>query len=321
MKCRLRGRMGGNMELQEIIALVKRTKTFVENRERANHIKVKGPADYVTQVDTDIQNFLARELGRLAPEIQFLGEEEGLHEMSGDTYWILDPIDGTTNLIHDYQHSVVSLALYEKGEITMGIVYDPFREDVYHAQKGKGSFLNGMPIHVSDTEALRETIIAVGTSPYDRELAELIGSSGAACCLMHNRKESLYRNLMEELKSELLETLAIARAGGISDEKIILDPGVGFGKTYEHNREVICKLKELKSLGFPRLLGASRKSVIGLTLDLPVTERLEGTLVTTVQAVMSGCAFVRVHDIRENKRAIQMAEAVRDGWKQVQAER
>lgn len=170
-------------------------------------------------------------------------------------------------------------------------------------------------------EAGADMINDVWGLKYDRELAELIGSSGAACCLMHNRKESLYRNLMEELKSDLQETLAIARAGGISDEKIILDPGVGFGKTYEHNLEVICKLKELKSLGFPILLGASRKSVVGLTLDLPVTERMEGTLVTTVQAVMSGCAFVRVHDIRENKRAIQMAEAVRDGWKQVQAER
>lgn len=164
--------MQDKIAVQEIIALVKRTKTFVENRERAGHIKVKGPADYVTQVDTDIQNFLCRELGRLAPEIQFLGEEEGLHEMSGDTYWILDPIDGTTNLIHDYQHSVVSLALYEKGEITMGIVYDPFREDMYHAQKGKGSFLNGTPISVSDAEALSETIVAIGTSPYDRELTE-----------------------------------------------------------------------------------------------------------------------------------------------------
>ncbi len=153
---------------------------------------------------------------------------------------------------------------------------------------------------------------------YDRELAKLIGTSGAACCLMHNRKESLYRNLMEELKSDLQETLALARAGGISDEKIILDPGVGFGKTYEHNLEVICKLNELKSLGFPILLGASRKSVIGLTLNLPVTERMEGTLATTLQAVMSGCAFVRVHDIRENKRAIQMAEAIREGWKQVE---
>ena len=160
------------MDIQEIIALVKTTKTFVDNRERAGHIKVKGLADYVTQVDTDIQGFLAKELGNLFPEIQFLGEEEGLHEMTGDTYWILDPIDGTTNLIHDYQHSVVSLALYEKGEITLGIVYDPFREDVYHAEKGKGSFLNGAPIHVSDAEALAETMIAVGTSPYDRELAK-----------------------------------------------------------------------------------------------------------------------------------------------------
>lgn len=160
------------MELKEIIALVKETKAFVGNRERAGHIKIKGRADYVTQVDTDIQNFLARELGSRFPDIQFLGEEEGLHEMSGDTYWILDPIDGTTNLIHDYQHSVVSLALCEKGEITMGVVYDPFREDVYHAQKGKGSFLNGSPIHVSEAESLSETIVSVGTSPYDRELSE-----------------------------------------------------------------------------------------------------------------------------------------------------
>lgn len=161
-----------SIAVQDVIELVKHTKTFVENRERASHIKVKGPADYVTQVDTDIQNFLAKELSRLVPEIQFLGEEEGLRKMSGDTYWILDPIDGTTNLIHDYQHSVVSLALYEKGEIVLGIIYDPFREDIYHAQKGKGSFLNGKPIHVSEAETLEETIISIGTSPYDRELME-----------------------------------------------------------------------------------------------------------------------------------------------------
>lgn len=160
------------MDIQEIISLVKKTRTYVENRERAGHIKTKGRADYVTQVDTDIQQFLSRELGRRFPDIQFLGEEEGLHEMSADTYWILDPIDGTTNLIHDYQHSVVSLGLFEKGKITLGIVYDPFREDVYYAQRGQGSFLNGMPMHVSEAETLSETIISVGTSPYDRELAE-----------------------------------------------------------------------------------------------------------------------------------------------------
>ena len=158
--------------MEDVLELIKRTKSFIENRERAAHIKVKGPADYVTQVDTDIQKFLAEELGRLAPEIQFLGEEEGLHEMSGDIYWILDPVDGTTNLIHDYQHSVVSLGLYDKGEITMGIIYDPFREDIYYAKKGRGSFLNGNPIHVSEAASLSETIIAIGTSPYNKELAD-----------------------------------------------------------------------------------------------------------------------------------------------------
>lgn len=160
------------MDLNEIITLVKKTKIYVENREKAGHVKVKGLADYVTQVDTDIQNFLSLELGRLFPGIQFLGEEEGLHTISGDTYWILDPIDGTTNLIHDYQHSVVSLGLYERGEITLGIVYDPFREDVYHAIKGGGSFLNGTPVHVSGSETLGETIVSIGTSPYYRELTE-----------------------------------------------------------------------------------------------------------------------------------------------------
>ena len=162
-----------NFAIQDIIELLKRTRPFVHNREMAGHIKMKGPADYVTQVDTDIQNFLLQELGRLAPEIQFLGEEEGLHEMSGETYWILDPIDGTTNLIHDYQHSVVSLGLYDQGEITLGVIYDPFREDIYYAQKGKGSFLNGTPIHVSEAATLGETIVTIGTSPYDRELTEV----------------------------------------------------------------------------------------------------------------------------------------------------
>lgn len=160
------------MELKAIIELVKKTKIFVENREMADQVKEKGLADYVTQVDTNIQKFLSEELQKMSPDIQLLGEEEGLHEMSGDTYWILDPIDGTTNLIHDYQHSTVSLGLYQKGEIVLGIVYDPFRDDVYHAEKGKGSFLNGAPIHVSSAGTLGDTIIAIGTAPYDKSLAK-----------------------------------------------------------------------------------------------------------------------------------------------------
>ena len=96
----------------------------------------------------------------------------------------------------------------------------------------------------------------------------------------------------------------------IADDKIILDPGVGFGKTYEMNLEIIDKLEIMQKLNYPILLGTSRKSVIGLTLDLPVDQREEGTLVTTVYGVQKGSAFVRVHDVKKNKRAIQMAKAL-----------
>lgn len=159
------------MEIKEVIELVKRTKGFVENREMAGRVKVKGLADYVTQVDTKIECFLEEELQKLAPGIPLLGEEEGLHEMSRDVFWILDPVDGTTNLIHDYQHSTVSLGLYEKGEIILGVVYDPFREEVFSAEKGKGCFLNGRPVHVSSAKKLGDTIVAFGTAPYEKELA------------------------------------------------------------------------------------------------------------------------------------------------------
>ena len=147
---------------------------------------------------------------------------------------------------------------------------------------------------------------------YDARMAEVVAKSGLACCLMHNRDNAEYRNFMEDMKQDLRETIALAKAAGIADDKIILDPGVGFAKSYENNLEVIRRLKEFNELKYPVLLGTSRKSVIGLTLDLPAAERVEGTIVTTVMAVEAGCMFVRVHDVKENHRAIQMAEAILD---------
>ncbi len=152
---------------------------------------------------------------------------------------------------------------------------------------------------------------------YDSEMAGIIAKSGAACCLMHNRDNTEYEDFMGEMKADLRESVEIAHKAGIADDKIILDPGIGFGKTYEQNLQAICKLSELRELGYPILLGTSRKSVIGLTLNLPVQERLEGTLATTVLGVSAGCSFVRVHDVLENKRALRMTEAVL-GWNQVQ---
>ncbi len=148
---------------------------------------------------------------------------------------------------------------------------------------------------------------------YDDKMASVIAESGLPCCLMHNRKAADYQDFMQDVAADLAETLQIAEKAGIADEKIILDPGVGFGKSYENNLEIINCLEELHMFGYPLLLGCSRKSVIGLTLDLPVTERIEGTLVTTVMGVIKGASFVRVHDIKENVRAIRMTEAILRG--------
>lgn len=145
---------------------------------------------------------------------------------------------------------------------------------------------------------------------YDPELASVIAKAGVPCCLMHNRHEADYKCFMEEMLEDLRETVAIAKRAGIRDEQIILDPGVGFGKTYENNLEAINRLERMHELGYPILLGTSRKSVIGLTLDIPAPERVAGTVATTVLGVLKGCAFVRVHDVKENEQAIRMTEAI-----------
>lgn len=145
---------------------------------------------------------------------------------------------------------------------------------------------------------------------HDERVAEYTAGYGAACCLMHNRKEAVYDDFRRDVITDLQECLAIAKKANVADEKIMLDPGVGFGKTYEMNLEIMNHLEILHELHYPILLGTSRKSVIGLTLDLPAEERVEGTLATTVIGVMKGCSFVRVHDVKENARVIKMTEAI-----------
>ena len=132
---------------------------------------------------------------------------------------------------------------------------------------------------------------------YDPQMASVIAKYNAACCLMHNKEKAEYNNFLVDMLAE-------------TQEKIILDPGIGFGKTYEMNLEAMNHLELFQHLGFPVLLGTSRKSMIGLALDLPVDQRVEGTIATSVIGVMKGCAFVRVHDVKENKRAVQMTEAI-----------
>ncbi len=144
----------------------------------------------------------------------------------------------------------------------------------------------------------------------DPDMAVLIAETESTCCLMHNRNNTDYVNYICDVKSDLSESLKIAEDAGIAKDRIIIDPGVGFAKSLDQNKEIIKRLGELKTLGFPILLGTSRKSVIGLTLDLPVNERLEGTIATTVIGRMNGACFFRVHDVRENRRALDMTDAI-----------
>lgn len=176
----------------------------------------------------------------------------------------------------------------------------PVSIDTYKAAVAKAAVEAGADL-VNDIWGLK----------HEAKMAEVIAESKAACCLMHNRNNAVYSCFMEDMKKDLCETIELAGKAGIARDRIILDPGVGFAKSYENNLEAIRCMGQLKELGFPILLGTSRKSVIGLTLDLTVTERLEGTLVTTVMAVEQGVAFVRVHDVEANVRAIKMAEAIR----------
>ncbi len=184
-------------------------------------------------------------------------------------------------------------------------------------------------------EALkREIEVPISVDTYKGKVAELAIKAGAAmindvwgfkkdpyiatvaakynvpCCLMHNRDNKNYTNLIQDILVDLEESIEIALKAGVKRENIILDPGIGFAKSYEDNLKTMSNLEKLNTLGYPVLLGTSRKTMVGFALNLPVEERLEGTLATTTIGIMKGCEFVRVHDIKENKRVCIMTDAI-----------
>ena len=149
---------------------------------------------------------------------------------------------------------------------------------------------------------------------YDPEMARVIAEANLPCCLMHNRENASYAEFFPEMLEDLKETLRLADAAGIARDRIILDPGVGFAKSLENNLECVRRLGDLiRAFELPVLLGTSRKSMIGLTLNLPSDQRVEGTVATSVMAAMAGCMFVRVHDVQANARAVKMTEAICHG--------
>ena len=187
--------------------------------------------------------------------------------------------------------------------------------DTYKAKVAEAAFQAGAHI-LNDVWALRA----------DPELASVAAAFRAPVVLMHNRSNpasvevraqlgnayigSEYQDLLEEVKQELLVSVELAKKAGVEEAHIILDPGVGFGKKREHNLELIDRLDEIRALGFPVLLGPSRKSFIGFTLDLPADQRLEGTAATVAVGIARGADIIRVHDVREMARVAKMTDAI-----------
>ena len=153
----------------------------------------------------------------------------------------------------------------------------------------------------------------------DPALADLAAREGAPIVLMHNQQGLDYSDLVPEVLASLRSSLRQALEAGVPSENVVLDPGLGFGKRPEHNLELLRRLAELKALGLPLLVGTSRKSTIGLVLDLPVEERLEGTAATVALAIANGADIVRVHDVKAMTRVARMSDAIVRGWPAGQA--
>tara|TARA_B100000749_G_scaffold43164_1_gene29801 strand:+ start:1796 stop:2626 length:831 start_codon:yes stop_codon:yes gene_type:complete len=147
------------------------------------------------------------------------------------------------------------------------------------------------------------------------ELAQVAAETGAGLVLMHNQKGTIYQDLLPDLGSSLQTSVKTARDAGVPKENIIIDPGIGFGKTPDQNLEVLAGLNALKVAGCPILVGTSRKSTLGLLLDLPTDQRVEATAATVALAIAGGADLVRVHDVKEMVRVCRVTDAVVRGWR------
>ena len=159
--------------VEETVQAVQEAGACLSDPAAVHSIRTKGETDYVTNVDLAVQELLRERLAALAPDVQFMGEEQDNSRLDWSRpCWILDPVDGTTNLIHRFRHNAVSLALAEGGQIRLGVVYNPYSGECFTARWGQGAFCNGSPIRVSSADRLEDSLLSVGTVPGRRKLAD-----------------------------------------------------------------------------------------------------------------------------------------------------
>lgn len=182
-----------------------------------------------------------------------------------------------------------------KENLSVAVSIDTYKSEVARAALNAGADM------VNDIWGLK----------YDKNMAAVVSEFEVPVCIMHNRDNENYNSFMDDVIDDLKESIKIAKEANIKDENIMIDPGVGFAKSLEQNLEITNKLDRLGELGYPILLATSRKSMIGLTLNVDKNERVEGTVATTVIGAMKGASIFRVHDVLENKRALDMTMAIK----------
>ena len=183
-------------------------------------------------------------------------------------------------------------AIKEKFDIPISI-------DTYKANTAEAAILAGADL-INDVWGFKK----------DNNMAKVAAKYNIPCILMHNREAVPYNELMKDILMDLIDSINLALDAGVKRENIILDPGIGFAKSYGDNLKTMNNLEKLNKLGYPVLLGTSRKSMLGIAQGLDTSERLEGTLATTAIGIMKGCEFIRVHDIKENKRVCVLTDAI-----------
>lgn len=175
----------------------------------------------------------------------------------------------------------------------------PISIDTYKSKVAKSAVEAGAAI-INDIWGAKE----------DPEIADVAAETGVPIILMHNRSDRNYSNFIRDVLNDLYVSITIAKKAGVNDDQIILDPGIGFAKDLRENLEMMRHLDTLVSLGYPVLLGTSKKSMIGGVLDLPVSERTEGTGATVCYGIQKGCQIVRIHDVKEMSRMAKMMDAM-----------
>lgn len=180
----------------------------------------------------------------------------------------------------------------------------PVSVDTYKAVVAERALQAGASV-INDVWGLRS----------DERMARVAADAGVPVILMHNQDEASYGDLVPDIIAGIARSTSIARSAGVRADNIIIDPGIGFGKTADHNLELLRRLPELKTAGFPMLVGVSRKSTIGRILNLPEQERLEGTAAAVSMSIAGGADIVRVHDVKQMVRVARMTDAIVRGWR------